>query len=176
MWSPLSYTYFPRGQHKRMQQTRRRGRRLSILGLFQPLISFVYGLVIGSFTSNSYLKMIQQPAILGAKHLAQTGCITVVAQDHGLIHTSSLVRPRATESENKGLDRFFLPKYCFEMNSFELESQHLKAKQLAGQMFEDQLDLAYAVSDGVEARGKKGNYTTERFKFNSGYLPQHTFT
>ena len=62
------------------------------------------------------------------------------------------------------------------MNSFELQSQHLKAKQLAGQMFEDQLDLAYAVSDGVEARGKKGNYTTERFKFNSGYLPLHSFT
>jgi putative transposase len=171
MWSPVSYTYFPRGQQKRMQQTRRRGRRLSILGLFQPLISFVYGLVIGSFTSKSYLKMMEQQAILASKHLAQTGCITVVAQDNGPIHTSSLVRQRSTEWEKKGLYLFFLPKYCSEMNSFELEWQHLKAKELAGQMFEDELDLAYAVIDGVEARGKKGNYTTERFKFNSGYLP-----
>lgn len=77
----------------------------------------------------------------------------------------------STEWEKKGLYLFFLPKYCSEMNSFELEWQHLKAKELAGQMFEDELDLAYAVIDGVEARGKKGNYTTERFKFNSGYLP-----
>ena len=43
LWSPVSYTYFPRGQQKRMEQTRRRGRRLSILGLIQPLVSFVYG-------------------------------------------------------------------------------------------------------------------------------------
>ena len=51
MWSPVSYTYFPRGQQKSLEQTRRRGRRLRILGLMQPLISFVYGLVIGAFTS-----------------------------------------------------------------------------------------------------------------------------
>lgn len=168
MWSPVSYTYFPRGQQKRMQQTRRRGRRLSIIGLLQPLISFVYGLVIGSFTSKSYLKMMEQQAILASKHLAQTGCITVVVQDNGPIHTSSEVRQRWPEWEKKGLYLFFLPKYCSEMNQIELEWQHLKAEELAGQMFEDELDLAYAVIDGVEARGKRGNYTTERFKFNSG--------
>jgi len=50
MWSPVSYTYFPRGQQKHLSQTRRRGRRLSILGLIQPLVSFVYGLVLGAFT------------------------------------------------------------------------------------------------------------------------------
>ena len=44
----------------------------------------------------------------------------------------------------------------------------VKADELAGQMFEDELDLAYGVIDGVEARGQRGNYTTERFKFNSG--------
>lgn len=168
MWSPVSYTYFPRGQQKRMQQSRRRGRRLSILGLLQPLISFVYGLVIGSFTSKSYLKMMEQQAILASKHLAQTGCITVVVQDNSPIHTSAEVRQRWTEWENKGLYFFFLPKYCSEMNQIELEWQHLKAEELAGQMFEDELDLAYAVIDGVEARGKRGKYTTERFKFNSG--------
>lgn len=32
MWSAVSYTYFPRGQQKRLEQTRRQGRRLSILG------------------------------------------------------------------------------------------------------------------------------------------------
>ena len=38
--------------------------------------------------------------------------------------------------------------------------------EIGGQMFEDELDLAYAVMDGVEARGQEGKYTTERFKFN----------
>jgi len=39
------------------------------------------------------------------------------------------------------------------MNPIELEWQHLKADELAGQIFEDELDLAYSVIDGVEARG-----------------------
>ena len=168
MWSSVSYTYFPRGQQKRMEQTRRRGRRLSILGLIQPLVSFVYGLVIGSFTSKSYLKMMSHQAQQASKHLAETGCITVVVQDNGPIHTSSEVQQRWTEWEKKGLYIFFLPKYCSEMNRIELEWQHLKADELAGHMFEDELDLAYAVIDGVEARGQRENYTTERFKFNSG--------
>lgn len=29
------------------------------------------------------------------------------------------------------------------------------------------LDLAYAVIDGVKARGEKGNYSTHRVKFDS---------
>ncbi len=47
MWSEPSYTYYQRGEQKNLEQTKRRGRRLSIIGLLQPLISFVYGLVIG---------------------------------------------------------------------------------------------------------------------------------
>ena len=35
----------------------------------------------------------------------------------------------------------------------------------------DELDLAYAVIDGVQARGQKGKYTTQRFKFNSVSSP-----
>jgi putative transposase len=34
-------------------------------------------------------------------------------------------------------------------------------------MFDDELELAYAVIDGVQARGVKGNYITQRVKFNS---------
>ncbi len=77
MWSPVSYTYFPRGQQKHLEQTRRRGRRLSILGLLQPLVSFVYGLVIGAFTSDSYLKLMENQAQRASQHLAETGCITL---------------------------------------------------------------------------------------------------
>ena len=34
-------------------------------------------------------------------------------------------------------------------------------------MFDDELELAYAVIDGVKARGERGNYDTQRIKFNS---------
>ncbi len=53
------------------------------------------------------------------------------------------------------------------MNPIELEWQHIKEDELAGQMFDDELDLAYAVIDGVEVRGQRGNYSTQRIKFKS---------
>jgi len=34
-------------------------------------------------------------------------------------------------------------------------------------MFEDELELAYAVIHGVEVRGETGNYSIQRVKFNS---------
>lgn len=53
------------------------------------------------------------------------------------------------------------------MNAIDLEWQHLKKSELAGRMFDDELDLAYTIIDGVQARGKKRNYSTRRIKFNS---------
>jgi len=43
----------------------------------------------------------------------------------------------------------------------------IKRQQTTGKMFEDELELAYAVIDGVETRGKKGKHRTERTKFNN---------
>ena len=54
------------------------------------------------------------------------------------------------------------------MNLMELEWQHLKEEEIAGRMFEDELDLAYAVMDGVEARFQESGCQVERFRFNSG--------
>jgi transposase len=58
-WSEPSYSYYQRGEQKRLEQTKRRGRRLSIIGFFQPLISFVYGLVIGGVDRKSYIQMME---------------------------------------------------------------------------------------------------------------------
>jgi putative transposase len=68
---------------------------------------------------------------------------------------------------NARQENFFLPNYCSEMNPIEPEWHQLKTHELAGRMFEDEYDLALAVMDGVEARGHRGGYFTERFKFNS---------
>ncbi|MEG4963980.1 MULTISPECIES: hypothetical protein [unclassified Microcoleus] len=62
------------------------------------------------------------------------------------------------------------------MNKIELEWQQLKNHELVGKMFEDELDLAYAVIDGIEARGERGDYTTNRFKFSSRSRSEHFFT
>jgi hypothetical protein len=114
-------------------------------------------------TSKSWIGSSEQARL----HLADTGQITVVVQDNGSLHTSQLVQTKWLEWQEKGLYFFFLPKYCSEMNLIESEWHQLKTHQLAGQMFEDEYDLALAVMEGVETRGKQKGYSTERFKFNS---------
>lgn len=163
LWSEPSYTYYFRGEQKRLEQSKRRGRRLSIIGFLQPLISFVYGLVIGGVERKSYIQMME----LEAQDAEKAGRIRVIVQDNGPIHTCLEVKQLWSKWEHMGKDLFFLPKYCSEMNPIELEWQQLKKDELCGQVFDDELDLAYAVIDGVKARGEKGNYSTQRVKFNS---------
>ncbi len=162
-WSEPSYTYYFRGKQKRLEQSKRRGRRLSIIGFLQPIISFVYGLVIGGVSRKSYIQMMELEAV----EANLTGRMRVIVQDNGPIHRCHEVQKLWSKWENQGLYIFFLPNYCSQMNPIELEWQHLKKDELAGKMFDDELELAYAVIDGIQARGEKGNYSTQRVRFNS---------
>lgn len=163
MWSEPGYTYYFKGEQKRLEQTKRRGRRLSIIGFLQPLISFVYGLVIGGVDRKSYIQIMEHEA----QEALRTGRTKVIVQDNGSIHRCKEVQLLWSKWEQMGLYVFFLPKYCSEMNPIELEWQHLKKDELSGQMFDDELDLAYAVMNGVQTRGEKAGYRTERVKFYS---------
>lgn len=164
-WSKPSYTYYKKGEQKRIQQTKNRGRRLSIVGLFEPLSSFVYGLVIGGVDRKAYIQMMEKEA----EEAVQMKRIRIIVQDNGPIHRCQEVKQLWSKWEGQGLYIFFLPKYCSEMNPIELEWQHIKEDELAGQMFEDELELAYAVIHGVEVRGKRGDYPTQRIKFKSSH-------
>ena len=88
-------------------------------------------------------------------------------QDNGSVHTSLQVQAKWSQWQEQGLYLFFLPKYCSQMNPIEPEWHQLKTHELVGRMFEDEYDLALAVIEGVEHRGQQGQYSTERFKFNS---------
>ncbi len=167
LWGSVSYSYIKRGQRKRLEQTSRRGRRLSIFGLWQPGVSFDYGLVLGGFRSDDYIKLMDWEAQKSANNLARTGRITVIVQDNGSAHTSKIALAKQSEWESQGLYLLFLPKYCSEMNQIEHEWQQLKTIELGGQMFEDEYDLACAVMSAVQSRGERGQYSTSRFKFNS---------
>lgn len=162
-WSEPSYTYYFRGEQKRLEQSKRRGRRLSIIGFLQPLIGFVYGLVIGGVNRKAYIQMMEQEA----EQAAYCGRTRIIVQDNGPIHRCKEVQQLWAKWEQMGLYIFFLPKYCSEMNPIELEWQHLKKDEISGRIFDDELDLAYAVIDAVESRGERGEYSTKRIKFNS---------
>jgi hypothetical protein len=171
LWMPVEYRYFFSGEQKYMEQTSRRGKRVSILGLLQPFVSFIYGLGVGSFDSNRYITMMDEQAHQAKPAFEQTGRLRVMVQDNGSVHTSNQVKAKWAEWQACGLYFFFLPKYCSQMNPIETEWHQLKAHQLRGQMFEHELDLAYAVIEGVETRAQAGGYWAERFRFPSPFTP-----
>ena len=113
------------------------------------------------------MKIMENEAQQAELEMKSTGRIRVIIQDNGSIHKSLDVQQKWLQWESQGLYIFFLPEYCSEMNKIELEWQQLKNHELVGKMFEDELDLAYAVIEGIEARGERGDYTTNRFKFSS---------
>jgi hypothetical protein len=53
------------------------------------------------------------------------------------------------------------------MNPIETQWRQLKGHEMAGQMFDNEYDLAMAVIDGMEARSAAAGYALERFIFNS---------
>jgi len=165
--SPVSYTYSQVGEQKRMEQHKKKyGSRISILGLWQPDQGFEYALTRGGFNSESYIKFMDWIAKRAAQTLAQTGRITVAVEDNGSLHTSLLVRQKWAQWQEQGLYIFFLPPYCSEMNPIETQWHQLKSHEIAGQMFDNEYDLALAVMDGMKARSEAGRYMVERFMFN----------
>lgn len=167
LWSPVSYSYSRIGVQKRLEQTPKRyGSRISILGLWQPGERFEYALAQGGFKGKSYIQVMDWIAEKAAQTLAQTGRLTVVVQDNGSLHTSQLVQQQWGRWQQLGLFIFFLAPYCSEMNPIETEWHQLKCHEIAGQMFDNEYDLAMAIMDGMKARSEAGGYTLERFIFN----------
>lgn len=166
LWSPSSYSYIKKGEQKEIKQTKRHGRRLSIIGLLEKGISFDYGLALGGIKSATYIKLMDWQAEQTQNYFQETGIITVVVQDNYTVHKSKKVKEKEQEWLAKGLEFFFLSPYSPELNQIEAEWHQLKTHELAWRMFEDEYDLAQAVIQGIEARGHKNDYICQRFRFH----------
>ena len=166
LWSPVSYSYVKKGEQKEIKQTKKRGRRVSILGIFSQGESFDYGLKLGSFKNETYIKMLDWQAEKAEKDFQETGKITVIILDNYAVHKSKEVKKHEKKWQKKGLEFFFISAYSPELNLIETEWHQLKTHQLAGRMFEDEYDLAMAVIEGIENRQLKNHCTCERFRFN----------
>lgn len=164
--SSLNYTYSKRGQQKSIYQARRRGRRISVLGVWEPQQSFEYGAVVGGFNSERYLQLLEWQASLAQQRFEQTGKITVIIQDGASFHRSKKVQQYWQRWQQQGLYIFFLPPYSPQMNRIEDEWLHLKRDELCSQIFEDEYELALALIHAIQNRADKNNYSVERFIFN----------
>jgi transposase len=171
LWSAVVYGYFFRGEQKRQEQTARRGKRLSVMGLLQPLVGFVFSFALGSFRSQDFIEMMEHQAKIAEENLKKFSRIRVITVDNGSIHTSKVVKAKIAEWESRGLFLFFLPPYCSEMNTIELEWEHLKRGEIKGEMFESEAQLAYHVLEGIEARGEANGHQVEYVNLRSTSKP-----
>jgi putative transposase len=53
-----------------------------------------------------------------------------------------------------------------ERSQIKLPCQQMKQDELAGEIFDSELEIASAVIYGVEVKGERGNYRTQSVKFN----------
>lgn len=164
--SPTDYSYAPKGKQKKVRQSRRRGRRINIFGIWDPDTSFDYALMLGTLNTQTYLQLMNWQAQKAQQHLTQTGVLTVIIQDNASVHRSKLTHEYFERWYSQGLLLFFLPPYNPQMNRIEDEWLHLKRDELASRVFEDEYDLALAIIDGIENRATQGQYQVERFTFN----------
>lgn len=150
-----------------MGQVKGYGRRISILGVWQPDKSFDYALVQGSFNKQRYVKVMNWIAQKAEQTLKRTGRLTMIVQDNGSSHTSHFAREHWQQWQSQGLYLFFLPPYCSELNQIETQWHQLKAHEIAGRIFDNEYDLAKAIMQGMENRSHQGGYVLERFMFKS---------
>lgn len=150
----------------RVKQRKRRGRRINIWGIWQPKKQFDYALMVGSLKTSTFLKLMDWQAAKAQHHYQQTGQLTVIVLDNASVHRSKLSQQQQQGWQQQGLLLFFLPPYSPQMNRIEDEWLHLKRDELASRVFDDEVDLADAIIEGIENRGKNGGYSVERFRFN----------
>lgn len=165
-WSPVQYGWIRQGQSKRLEQTALRGKRVSLIGVLEPEVSFDAAYCIGSITSKEYIEIMDRQADLAADLLLLTHAITVIAQDNGSIHTSKAVQLKIPEWQRKGLFLFQLPPYCSEMNPIELEWLHLKRDHLSGQMFDSEDNLMWGIESALLSRYDSLGFDISYFEFS----------
>ena len=167
LWSEVVYTWAKIGEQKRIEQSKKKGKRLNICGLLEPNKSFKYGLALKNFNSESFIKLINWQAEEASERLKNTGQITVIVQDQGPIHKNKLTRSQYKRWEEQGLYMFLLPRYSPELNRIENEWQRIKEDEIAGRVFEDEYELILAVIAAIESRNIPQGLEVERFHFKS---------
>lgn len=182
--SSLDYGYAHIGQQKSITQNKNRGRRINIMGVWEDKQTFDYALKVGTYKAKNYVQFMDAQAEKAIKRLFDTGKYTVIVQDNSSIHRANILKERVEIWEKQGLILFSLPPYSPEMNLIEVQwrradrlmssktttggfsNRALRRQELAGGVFDDQYDLALAIIQGLENRGKQGNFSVERLMFN----------
>jgi transposase len=170
LWSSVSYSYIEIGKQKVIHQSKKRGKRLNILGIYEPGRSFSYALTIGSFKKESFIRILDKEAEEAEKRRAERGIETVIVLDNYSVHKSHQVKQKEKEWQAQGLYLFFLPTYSPELNLIESEWHQIKTHEICGRMFEDEYDLVMAVKESLKKRSCQRGIFLQQFKLNSASI------
>lgn len=147
----LNYSWSRVGKRKCIVQPKKRGKRLNVLGVFEPGKRFEYGMGMGSFKAPSFIKFMEWQAEKAEALFKETGQITVLVMDNYSLHKCKIVRAIWEKWSEKSLYIFFLPPYSPELNRIEDEWGHIKKTELGGEVYQAEDELV----DGVEAAFKR---------------------
>lgn len=170
LWSPASYSWIKVGEQKQIPQSKKRGKRLNILGIYEPGKSFNYALSMKGFKKEMVLKILEQEAREAEKVKTEKGIDTIIVLDNYSSHKSHQIRAKEKEWQERGLYLFFLPRYSPELNQIEGEWREIKTDEIAGRMFEDEYELVRAVKEGLKKRSQQIKGQLQQFKLNSNSL------
>jgi putative transposase len=154
-WGNNCYTYAKRGEQKCIEQPKERGKRVSILGIWEAKASFRYHLKEGSICQDEYLRVMEFEAQKAKERWLKTGCVTINVQDNSSVHWCKKVSARRAQWKKEGFWIFWLPPYASQLNRIEDEWHQIKAHEISGQMFESEAALLEGVHQGIKNRYQK---------------------
>ena len=98
----MSYSYIKVGEQKVIPQSKQRGKRINILGIYEPKKSFNYARSIGSLKKENLVNIWDKEADEAEKYQKQKRRDTVIILDNYSVDTSGLIKAKRKEWEQKG--------------------------------------------------------------------------
>jgi len=105
--SPLVYSYGEVGKQKIVKQKERRGRRINIMGVWEPDRKLEYGRIGCSLNAQRYIQILDAQAKQAIQKLFETGQFTAIVNNNASIHRASKAKERHNYWEKQGLLIFF---------------------------------------------------------------------
>ena len=144
---PVSYSWCPPGQRKRVPYEYPQGRRVNALATFEPfadtprLDALAFERTLTSDDLLAYLR----------ERLPPSDVPRVVVLDNAGIHTSKLVKAARAGLARLGIYLYYLPAYSPELNRIEPVFKQVKHHDIPVRSHTSKTDLRTAVEDGFDA-------------------------
>lgn len=163
--SVLNYSWSKVGKRKCIVQPKKRGRRINVLGVWEPGKRFEYGMSLGSIKGATFLKFMEWQAGKAAAY-KESERITVIGMDNYSLPKRKLVRAEWETWQRQSLYIFFLPPYSPALNRIEDEWGHIRKEDRGGRVYDYEDDLTTGVELAFKQRYQQRGIALDKYVFN----------